>query len=111
MESVSLDSDESSHCRGTQLSSSPSLSSSSSLSSDSSGSGSCVGCGRQHDSDHWLATSHDPVVMGGLSRRGDAPDKPGSSHEGNMLTQAIHIWWKANERFLHCLPLRRHHIQ
>ena len=22
-------------------------------------------CGRQHDSDHWLALSHDPVVMGG----------------------------------------------
>ena len=41
-------------------------------------------CGRQYDSDHWLAPSHDPVVMGGLSRRGDAPDKPGSSHEGNV---------------------------
>ena len=38
-------------------------------------------CDRQHDSDHWLAPSHDPVVMGGLSRRGDAPDKPGSSHD------------------------------
>ena len=43
-------------------------------------------CGRQHDCDHWLAPSHDPVVMGGLSRRGDAPDKPGSSHEGNVDT-------------------------
>ena len=41
-------------------------------------------CGRQHDSDHWLAPSHDPVVMGGLSRRGDVPDKPGSSHKGNV---------------------------
>ena len=27
---------------------------------------------------------HDPVVMGGFSRRGDAPDKPGSSHESNV---------------------------
>ena len=43
MESISLDSDESSHRRGTQQSSSSSLSSSSPLSSDSSGSGSCVG--------------------------------------------------------------------
>ena len=41
-------------------------------------------CGRQHDSDHWLAPSHDLVMMGGLSKRGDAPDKPGSSHEGNV---------------------------
>ena len=89
MESISLDSDESSHRRGTQQSSSSSLSSSSPLSSDSSGSGSCVGrVGRTcvHDSDHWLAPSHDPVVMGGLSRRGDAPDKPGSLHEGNVDT-------------------------
>ena len=30
-----------------------------------------------------VTTQHDPVVMGGLSRRGDAPDKPGSLHEGN----------------------------
>ena len=43
--------------------------------------------GGQHDSDHWLAPSHDPVVMGGLSRRGDAPIiKPGISHEGNVDT-------------------------
>ena len=43
-------------------------------------------CGRQHDSDHWLAPRPSPVVMGGLSRRGDAPDtcKPGSSHESNV---------------------------
>ena len=41
-------------------------------------------CGRQHDRNHWIAPSHDPVVMGGLSRRGDAPDKPSSSHEGNV---------------------------
>ena len=38
-------------------------------------------CGRLHDR---LAPSHDPVVMGGLSRRGVAPDKPGSWHEGNV---------------------------
>ena len=43
-------------------------------------------CGRQHDRDHWLAPSYDPMVMGGLSRRGDAPDKLGSSHEGNVDT-------------------------
>ena len=48
-------------------------------------------CGRQHDSDHWLAPSHDPVVMGRLSRRGDAPDRPGSSHEGNVDAGAIHL--------------------
>ena len=40
-------------------------------------------CGRQHDGDHWIAPSHDPVMMGGLSRRGDAPDKPGR-HEDNV---------------------------
>ena len=82
MESISLDSD--SH--HTQQSSSSSLSSSSPLSSDSSGSGTGEWdmCGRQHDR---LAPSHDPVVMDGLSRRGDAPDKPGSWHEGN----AIHL--------------------
>ena len=38
-----------------------------------------------------LAPSHDPVVMGGLSRRGDAPDKPGSSHEGNVDTGYQHL--------------------
>ena len=32
---------------------------------------------------HWIAPSHDPVVMGGLSRRGDAPDSP-DRHEGNV---------------------------
>ena len=57
-------------------------------------------CGRQHDSVHWLAPSHDPVVMGG-----------GVMHQISqvvrtkaMLTQAT--WWEANERFLlYCLPL------
>ena len=81
------------YCRGTQLSSSASLSSSlssSSLSSDSSHhqedvSGERDVCGGQDDSDrHWIAPSNDPVVMGCLLRRGDAPDKQGSSHEGNV---------------------------
>jgi hypothetical protein len=52
-------------------------------------------CGGQDNNDHWLAPSHDPVVMG-LSRRGDAPDKPGSSHEGNADAGYPH---PANERF------------
>ena len=34
--------------------------------------------------DNTTAPSHDLVVMGGLSRRGDAPDKAGSSHESNV---------------------------
>ena len=48
-------------------------------------------CGGQDDSDHWLAPSHDPVVMGGLLRRGDAPDKQGSSHKGNVDTGYPHL--------------------
>ena len=42
-------------------------------------------------SDHWLAPSHDPVVMGGLLRRGNAPDKQSSSHEGNVDTGYPHL--------------------
>jgi hypothetical protein len=56
-------------------------------------------CGRQDDSDRWLAPSHDPVVMGGLSRRGDAPDKPGSSHEGNVDTGYPHLVRQMNDFF------------
>ena len=70
MESISLDSDESSHRRGTQQSS---------LSYhylhlphclliaqvQEVVSGEWDVCGRQHDSDHWLAPSHDLVMMGG----------------------------------------------
>ena len=48
-------------------------------------------CGRQHDSDHWLAPSHDPVMMGGLSRRGDASDISQVVGTKAMLTQAIHL--------------------
>ena len=48
-------------------------------------------CGRQDDSKHWLAPSHDPVVMGGLLRRGNAPDKQGSSHEGNVDAGYPHL--------------------
>ena len=48
-------------------------------------------CGGQDDSDHWLAPSHDPVVMGGLLRRGNAPDKQGSSHEGNVDAGYPHL--------------------
>ena len=46
-------------------------------------------CGGQDDSDHWLAPSH--VVMGGLLRRGNAPDKQGSSHEGNVDAGYPHL--------------------
>ncbi len=53
-------------------------------------------CGRQDDCDHWLAPSHDSVEMGGLSVR--------VMHQISqvirtkaMLTQAIYIWWEANE--------------
>ena len=42
-------------------------------------------------SDHWLAPSHDPVVMGGLLRRGNAPDKQSSLHEGNVDTGYPHL--------------------
>ena len=63
-------------------------------------------CGGRDDSDNCLAPSHDPVVMGGLSRRGDTSDKPGSSLKGNV-DAGYHIWWEANERFLsNCLSLR-----
>ncbi len=37
------------------------------------------------------APSHDPVVVGGLSRRGDAPDKPSSLHEGNVDAGYPHL--------------------
>ena len=43
-------------------------------------------CRGQGDSDHWLAPSHDPVVMGGL-----ASDKQGSSHEGNVDAGYPHL--------------------
>ena len=41
-------------------------------------------CGEQDDSNHYLAPSHDPVVMGGFSRRGDVSDISNSLHEDNV---------------------------
>ena len=40
---------------------------------------------------HVTDTNSLSQVMGGLSRRGDAPDKPGSSHEGNVDAGYPHL--------------------
>ena len=73
---MSLDSndDESSHCRGIQLSSSSLLLphcltlAHDQVQEDELGERDV--CGRQDDSDHWSTPSHDPVVMDSLSRMG-----------------------------------------
>ena len=43
-------------------------------------------CGRQHDSDHWLAPSHDLVMMGGVMHQISQVVRTKA-----MLTQAIHL--------------------
>ena len=48
-------------------------------------------CGRHDDTDNWLTSSHGPVVMDGLSTKGDTSNIASSLHEGNVDTGYQHL--------------------
>jgi len=57
-----------------------------------SSSGRCVRGAGQDNSNHWLAPTHDPVVMGGPLRRGDLSDTPSSLHLDNVDASYANRW-------------------